>query len=139
LLELLFWTAIFVAAFATATTRADGSANAPGEELFFRWTGGTLCLFRRVTGIPCPGCGLSHGFVHLAHGDFLAAIADNPLTPVVFFLAALRFATVAIAVLGRREVSFRVSRRAFWLMFAAFALSGFALGAWRVYEHSVHA
>ena len=28
------------------------------------------CLTRELTGIDCPGCGLTRSFVHLAHGDF---------------------------------------------------------------------
>lgn len=37
------------------------------------------CPFRSLTGIPCFGCGATHAFVHLAHGDLFLAIGANPL------------------------------------------------------------
>lgn len=41
--------------------------------------GSSICLFRRGTGIPCPGCGLTRAGVHLARGEWAAAVADHPL------------------------------------------------------------
>jgi len=31
------------------------------------------CLAREAFGIPCPGCGLTRSFVHLAHGHWRAS------------------------------------------------------------------
>ncbi len=39
----------------------------------------TLCLFKNLTGIPCPGCGGSRAAMDVLHGDWLGAIAMNPL------------------------------------------------------------
>lgn len=41
------------------------------------------CVFRSVTGLWCPGCGLSRGFYAFLHGDFIAAIKMNLLVFVV--------------------------------------------------------
>jgi hypothetical protein len=41
------------------------------------------CPFRALTGVPCFGCGATHAFVQLAHGDLLLAIAANPLWALV--------------------------------------------------------
>ncbi|MBO4235653.1 MAG: DUF2752 domain-containing protein [Firmicutes bacterium] len=35
------------------------------------------CPFRIVTGRLCPGCGISHYFVHMAHLDFKEAFSAN--------------------------------------------------------------
>jgi len=35
------------------------------------------CLFRILTGLDCPFCGLSRGFVHAAHGQFEQAWRQN--------------------------------------------------------------
>lgn len=36
------------------------------------------CSFKRLTGVECPGCGLTRSVVCLVHGDFLAAWRYNP-------------------------------------------------------------
>ncbi len=44
-------------------------------------TGGvesSICIFRRATGIPCPGCGLTRGFAALAKGHFGQAFEFHP-------------------------------------------------------------
>ena len=46
-----------------------------------------FCLFRRVTGLPCPGCGGLRAVNDLAHGDPAAALASNAW--VVLSLAGL--------------------------------------------------
>jgi Protein of unknown function (DUF2752) len=45
------------------------------------------CTFHAVTGLWCPGCGLTRGTHHLLHGDLLAAFSSNVFTP--FALAAI--------------------------------------------------
>ena len=48
-----------------------------------------LCLFYHLTGLPCPGCGLTRSFVCLGHGQFLEALHWHPLGPAIFLLFAL--------------------------------------------------
>lgn len=36
------------------------------------------CPIRTITGLKCPGCGISHMFMHLGHLKFKAAFQDNP-------------------------------------------------------------
>ena len=45
--------------------------------------GPVLCLFRRGLELPCPGCGLTRAFGHLASGDLLAAVTLHPLAPLL--------------------------------------------------------
>jgi hypothetical protein len=52
---------------------------------------GFLCPFRSVTGLLCPGCGVSHMLVCLAHFDFSGAWESNPVLvfsflPIVYFI-----------------------------------------------------
>lgn len=53
------------------------------------WLGGALlfsgsvpyfcCPFRAITGIPCPGCGLTHACLLMLRGDVKAALEANVL------------------------------------------------------------
>lgn len=40
-----------------------------------------LCLFRALSGVPCPGCGIGHSFYEFFNGDWLASLAYHPLGP----------------------------------------------------------
>ena len=54
------------------------------------------CPFKGLTGLPCATCGMTHAFVHLAHGEPLAALAASPLGAL---LAALAWAFAALDLL----------------------------------------
>ena len=43
-----------------------------------------ICPFRAISGIPCPGCGMTRAFLALAEGDFLGALRFNPLSVPLF-------------------------------------------------------
>jgi hypothetical protein len=50
------------------------------------------CLFRSLTGLPCPTCGTTRAVVALSHLDLTRALALNPLATaavVVFLLGGL--------------------------------------------------
>ena len=59
------------------------------------WGGGLFprCPFFALTGLQCPGCGSTHAFYALVHGDFPAAWAFNPFTLVVVPLLVLKLFT----------------------------------------------
>lgn len=51
-----------------------------------------ICPFRAITGIPCPGCGLTRSFMAIARGDFENALRMHLFGPVLF----LAFAGAAV-------------------------------------------
>lgn len=81
-----------VAAFAAGST-VVAYVN-PSETHMF-----PVCPLYALTGIACPGCGLTRAFHALFNGDFLAAIHFNALTPiwaVIFAYVAISLALTAI-------------------------------------------
>ena len=59
----------------------------------------TICTFLRLTGYPCPSCGLTRGFVAVAHGHFLAVLTACPLAVLLYAATVLVFAVNAAALL----------------------------------------
>ena len=58
------------------------------------------CPLRGIAGIPCATCGMTHAFVHLAHGEVARAVAASPLgallAAAVWAYAALDLARAAL-------------------------------------------
>ena len=50
----------------------------------------TICLFKNLTGVPCPSCGMTRAFLFLGHGQILRAARLNPLVLPVAILLLLQ-------------------------------------------------
>ena len=62
----------------------------------------TLCMFKRVTGLPCATCGSTRAFARLFHFDMAGAIVQNPLAAVAALGVALwALSDLALAPRGR--------------------------------------
>lgn len=70
--------AVFVVAAAALFTPSDQVLTVFGQEI------PVLCGWRTMTGIPCPGCGLTRSFTYMAHGQVMAAFQMNWLGPPMF-------------------------------------------------------
>jgi hypothetical protein len=66
-----------------------------------------LCLFKHLTGVPCPTCGLTRGGVSLLKGRFVQAWLFNPL---LFTILVLLFAAVVIRLVFGRAVQIRLTQ-----------------------------
>ncbi|MGC4933871.1 DUF2752 domain-containing protein [Gordonia sp. DT30] len=64
--------------------------------------GPILCPFRLVTGLPCPGCGLTRAWVYACHGDWAQSFAAHPFgLPMVAAVLALAVAVLACRITRR--------------------------------------
>ena len=54
---------------------------------FFSDTG--ICVFRRVTGLPCPSCGMTRSYLALFRGDIKTAFFMHPLFWMVPIIVGL--------------------------------------------------
>lgn len=106
--------------------------------LFVRLTGWAVpCVFHTLTGLWCPGCGVSRGCMAVLRGDFSAAVRANPgialIAPFAAGLLAVRcvryvrtgkarggkWEEIAWLVLGGAMVVFGVLRNLPWFSFLA--------------------
>jgi hypothetical protein len=87
----------------------------------------TVCLFRRLTGIPCPGCGMTRAFAHLAKGEWAAAAHDHPLAFPLAAEIVLTWLAWGAALLGRLPLRLPV-RYEGWVIGHLAALTAFWLG-----------
>ena len=91
------------------------------------------CEFRRLTGLPCPGCGLTRVADRFSHGNLAGAFQANPLgTVAAAFFALAAVATVAhlafAAPMPQLSVTEREARAARWTVLVLAVLNyGFIL------------
>lgn len=86
-----------------------GLLGAAGLAVFHVWVppddpAQAICLSRRLLDLPCPGCGMTRAFAHLAKGEWSAALGDHPLAPVLALEAALGWSAWGLALAGRRSL-----------------------------------
>jgi len=93
------------------------------------------CLFRLLTGIPCPTCGSTRATVSLLHGDFPGALAYNPLVTCALVAAPAAAAVHVVLWRAGRSGLTAVLRRPGWavaaLVVALLANWAYVLGAER--------
>ncbi len=61
-----------------------------------------ICPFAMMTGLPCPGCGLTRSWVAFMHGDVGASFRFNVFGPILLVLTVVTI-VVAVATLVRRR------------------------------------
>ena len=72
----------------------------------------SLCLFRRMTGIPCPACHATRALFALITGNVGAALASNPLVTLLAMGSALAaLASLARRMAGRRPLALEFGPR----------------------------
>ena len=86
--------------------------------------GPVLCPFRRITGIPCPSCGLTRSWQAAGHGRLRDAVRAHPLGPLTMITAAW------IALDGRAERRLAAQTSSAWT--AATIVGWFAAWLWRL-------
>jgi len=50
----------------------------------------STCTFKLVTGLPCPGCGLTRSLVAAAHGNWRQSVTYHRMGPVFLILLVLQ-------------------------------------------------
>ncbi len=78
----------------------------------------SLCMLRNTTGIPCPGCGLTHAVVAAVHGDWKESFVYHRLGPLVvgfLMLQLLYRSTWMVVPMFRTQIN-RVGKLFDWAL-----------------------
>lgn len=101
-----------------------------------------LCMWKRATHLPCPGCGMTRALRAAGHADMAAAVRFNPFGLVLLPWAMVAASTLAWPRRGRDAVDAWLARhergvlRGCAILLAAFLAHGLAriplvgLGLW---------
>ncbi len=87
--------------------------------------GGIPCVFRLITGLRCPGCGVTRMCICILHGDFAGAVRENMAVFCMLPAFALLLITRSVDYVrtGRRSL-FRWENVMAWIMIAVLLAFG---------------
>ena len=69
-----------------------------------------VCPLYSMTGLACPGCGLTRGFHALFHGDILTALDYNALLPLFCLIFGYILAAMFLVAVRGRGLSMKFFR-----------------------------
>ncbi|SEM13572.1 Protein of unknown function [bacterium A37T11] len=70
-----------------------------------------ICLFKKVTHLPCPSCGATRSLECLLHGKLTQAILINPLGLIVAFILVVAPIWVTYDLITRKSGLYHLYRR----------------------------
>jgi hypothetical protein len=89
----------------------------PGTHGFY-----PICLFHKLTGWNCPGCGGTRAAYALLHGNFALALKDNALFIVLLAAAVARGIWFAAKRIRHQPTGIFLSAKILWVALAITAI-----------------
>jgi hypothetical protein len=92
-----------------------------------------VCMFKHVTGIPCPSCGSTRTILSIMHGNLLDGMLINPFGIILMLMMILSPAWIVYDLISRRDTFLRaylqteLFLKKKWIAFPAITL---VLGNW---------
>jgi hypothetical protein len=81
--------------------------------LYHRWPAGLSwypgCLFHKVTGLHCPGCGMTRAAYATLHGDLGRAFRMNPVGMVLLPVGMMALALESVGWIRNRPSRFHLN------------------------------
>lgn len=84
--------------------------------IYYSFTGnGIPCMFKKLTGLYCPGCGITRMFLSLLRFDIYQAFRYNPL---VFILLAtyLFYIIIDLVKYSKTNKHLKISNKIYWTL-----------------------
>lgn len=77
------------------------------------------CMFHKLTGLLCPGCGNTRAVNHLVHGRLWLALRSNPDLPFLILVPLGFYAELIADIFGKK---LRIVPRSLWFWCPIFAI-----------------
>lgn len=75
------------------------------------------CVLRWMTGIKCPGCGMTHAVLSFIDGNFKQALSYNLFLPVILFYVLVTYIYCAVQYVKKGEYRLTCGRDCFDILF----------------------
>ena len=75
-----------------------------------------VCLFHALTGLNCPGCGMTRALYALLHGNVMLALKYNALFVVSLVAVAAWGAKSAVRKMRNQPVPLKIPSKILWLL-----------------------
>lgn len=93
------------------------------------------CLFKIITGLPCPSCGMTHAFINLGHCHVQEAFFDNLMGPVVYFALFVIFIISVYALATKKPLLSILWRKWQRHVFISVVTLATISWIWNIYKH----
>ena len=70
-----------------------------------------ICLFKRITGLPCPSCGSTRSVLSILNGDYIGALLWNPFGLIILSILFLAPLWILYDVVLRKDSLLQVYNR----------------------------
>lgn len=70
-----------------------------------------VCLFKRVTGVPCPSCGSTRSVLSFLKGDFAGAFFLNPFGIIILLILLVLPVWISYDLISRKSTLYHFYNR----------------------------
>jgi len=103
-------------------------------------TNHTFCLIKKMTGFPCPSCGVTRSIILLLQGEMCASLMMNPLGVAVWLMMVMMAVwLLSDLILGKRtfntyfsKIEKRLNNKYFLIPFFTLIMLNWA---WNIYKY----
>lgn len=68
----------------------------------------SLCPFKMLTGLPCPGCGITKSMAFFYQGEYYKSISYHLFGPAVVVFSIGLFLLLAVELFSKKEIGARI-------------------------------